>query len=122
MLGSTLTPICLALLSTSNLTADSPQFRGPSGEKPSETVSFQVWCYDLDSGEPRWNTTLAEQVPDYRLFILNEAGTTFVVAAGDTFELLHKSQIDDLFWATPAVAGDSLLLRGVDGLYCVREQ
>ncbi|MEM7316705.1 MAG: PQQ-binding-like beta-propeller repeat protein [Planctomycetota bacterium] len=56
-----------------------------------------------------------------RVFILDEAGTTYVIQAGAEFKLLGKNSIDDLFWSTPAIAGKSLLMRGVKKLYCIRE-
>jgi len=56
-----------------------------------------------------------------RLFVLDEAGKTFVVAAGPKFELVGTNEIKDTFWSTPAAAGKTLLLRGVEKLYCVRE-
>ena len=37
------------------------------------------------------------------------------------FEVLRTNRLDGLFWATPAIAGDSLLLREAGSLYCVRE-
>ena len=36
-------------------------------------------------------------------------------------EPIGKNTIDDQFWATPAVSGGSLILRGVDNVYCIRQ-
>ena len=55
-----------------------------------------------------------------KIFLTDEDGSTFVVKSGRTFALLGTNQIDDLVWSTPTVAGKSLLIRGVNGLYCVR--
>ena len=55
----------------------------------------------------------------YRL--LDENGTTHIVQAGPEFKLLGANTIEDLFWSTPTIAGDALILRGVDKLYCIRE-
>lgn len=55
-----------------------------------------------------------------KVFILDETGKCFVIKAGPTFEVLATNQINDLFWSTPAIAGESLLLRGVNKLYCIR--
>jgi hypothetical protein len=43
-----------------------------------------------------------------------------VLAAGPRFAVLGGGQLDDVFWSTPAVAGDALILRGVRHLYCLR--
>jgi hypothetical protein len=53
---------------------------------------------------------------------LNEDGVTFVLKAGDTFELLHTNALaeDDMCMASPAVAQDRLLIRTAARLYCIR--
>ncbi|QVL33522.1 PQQ-binding-like beta-propeller repeat protein [Telmatocola sphagniphila] len=55
-----------------------------------------------------------------KLYILDESGQMFVVKAGPEFEVLGVNTISDTFWSSPAVAGSDLLLRGLDGLYCIR--
>jgi outer membrane protein assembly factor BamB len=57
---------------------------------------------------------------DY-VFLLDETGQTLVIKTGPQFEVVGQNTIDDLFWSTPAVAGNSLLLRGANKLYCIRE-
>ena len=58
-----------------------------------------------------------------KVFCLNEDGVTFVLKAGDEFELLHTNALaeDDMAMATPAVVGDRLLLRTSARLYCIRQ-
>ncbi len=58
---------------------------------------------------------------DDRVYLLDENGKTLVLATGPSMEIVATNQIDDLFWSTPAIAGESLLLRGVKTLYCIRE-
>lgn len=57
-----------------------------------------------------------------RVFCLNEDGVTFVLTAGDAFELLRTNALaeDDMCMASPAVAGDRLLIRTASRLYCIR--
>lgn len=56
-----------------------------------------------------------------RIFMMDETGKTVVFEATDSMNIIATNQIaDDLFWSTPAVAGNSLLLRGVKKLYCIR--
>jgi outer membrane protein assembly factor BamB len=55
-----------------------------------------------------------------KVFFLSEEGQTFVVAAGQTFQLLHVNQLDDMALATPALVGDRLLLRTEHRLYSIR--
>ena len=53
-----------------------------------------------------------------RIFALSEDGDTFVFQAGPEFRLLHKNPLDEMCMATPAVAGDRLLIRTLTKLYC----
>lgn len=57
-----------------------------------------------------------------RVFCLNEDGVTYVVRGGDRFELLRTNKLaeDDMCLATPALAGDRLLIRSSVRLYCIR--
>jgi len=60
---------------------------------------------------------------DGKIFCLNEDGETFVVKAGDQFELLHVNTLadDDMGMASPAIAGDRLLIRTSARVYCIRD-
>ncbi|MEZ5399950.1 MAG: PQQ-binding-like beta-propeller repeat protein [Bryobacteraceae bacterium] len=55
-----------------------------------------------------------------RIFCLNEDGRTFVVAAGEEFQLLRTNDLDDFSMASPAIAGDRLLVRTESTLYSFR--
>ena len=56
------------------------------------------------------------------MFCLNEDGVTFVFRQGDEFEQLHVNTLaeDDMCMATPALAGDRLLIRTAARIYCIR--
>ena len=54
-----------------------------------------------------------------RIYIPSRDGTTVVIAAGPTFEVLSANLLDDGFDASPAVAGGELYLRGREYLYCI---
>jgi hypothetical protein len=60
---------------------------------------------------------------DNKIFCLNEDGVTFVIAAGNEFEILHTNPLaeDDMGMATPAIVGDKLLLRTSARLYCIEK-
>jgi outer membrane protein assembly factor BamB len=59
-----------------------------------------------------------------RIFCLNEDGVCYVLRAGDKFDLLHTNKLadDDMCMATPALAGNRLLIRTATHLYCVSSQ
>ncbi len=86
-------------------------------------------CYNVETGERLYQERLPKGgsvasslwIANGELYALDELGTTHVLALGPNFEVLRQNRIEDLFWSTPAVLSDTLLLRGADFLYCVRE-
>lgn len=55
-----------------------------------------------------------------RIFCLNEDGRTFVIRAGDKYELLDSNDLGEMALATPALTGDRLILRTEHHLYSIR--
>jgi hypothetical protein len=35
--------------------------------------------------------------------------------------LIATNKLDDTFWSSPAIAGNRLLFRGVENLYCIQD-
>ncbi|MBI4663377.1 MAG: PQQ-binding-like beta-propeller repeat protein [Verrucomicrobia bacterium] len=56
-----------------------------------------------------------------KIFCLSEDGDTFVVQAGPEYKLLRKNSLNEMCMATPAIAGDRLLIRTASKLFCVRD-
>ena len=56
-----------------------------------------------------------------KVFCLSEEGKTFVVEADGTFKVLHVNALEEMSQATPAMAGDRLLLRTESKLYSIRQ-
>lgn len=57
-----------------------------------------------------------------RIYIAGTNGSFSVVKTGETFELLSQNTLDDQFFASPVILGNTLFLRGVKALYCVSEE
>jgi outer membrane protein assembly factor BamB len=57
-----------------------------------------------------------------RLFCLSEEGQTFVIATGEQFKLLHVNELNDMAQASPAIAGERLLIRTEQRLYSIRRR
>jgi outer membrane protein assembly factor BamB len=55
-----------------------------------------------------------------RIFCLSEDGDTFVFQAGPAYKLLRKNSLNEMCMATPAIAGDSLIIRTARHLFCIR--
>lgn len=91
-----------------------------------------VSCFDAQTGAvlydrqrlPRGSAfTSSPWAAGGRVYFLSEDGVCYVVRAGDTFELLQTNPLadDDMTLATPAVAGDRLLIRTAARLYCIQD-
>ena len=92
-----------------------------------------IACYNALDG-----SVIAERkrIPDIRaftaspwayggkVFCLNEDGITCVFNAADPVELLYTNPLaeDDMAMATPAIAGDRLLIRTSARLYCIEKR
>jgi outer membrane protein assembly factor BamB len=59
---------------------------------------------------------------DGKIFCLNEDGVTYVLSDSEQFEVLHTNQLaeDDMGMASPAIAGDRLLIRTASRIYCIK--
>lgn len=83
--------------------------------------------YDALTGEQLWKHRVAPRrnrasllAGDGKVFIVSSAGVVTVVAAARTFELLAENILgEELSNASPAVAGDCLLLRTLTALVCI---
>ena len=66
--------------------------------------------------------TTSPWASDGKIFCLNEEGRTFVIAAGEKYELLKVNDLDEFALATPALVSDRLLLRTETQLYSIRQR
>jgi outer membrane protein assembly factor BamB len=57
-----------------------------------------------------------------KIFCMNEEGKTFVIRAGDKYELLDSNDLDEMALSTPALIGDRLILRTENHLYSIRNK
>ncbi|MBX7168727.1 MAG: PQQ-binding-like beta-propeller repeat protein [Pirellulales bacterium] len=88
-----------------------------------------VACYDAATGQEHYKQRLegakaftsSPWAYDGKVFCLDESGQTFVLAAGKELKLLGTNKIDDMFWSSVAVAGDGLILRGLNQLYAIEQ-
>jgi photosystem II stability/assembly factor-like uncharacterized protein len=83
-------------------------------------------CYEAKTGKPVYEKqrleggsafTASPWAFDGKVFCLSEDGDTFVVQAGAEFKLLGKNRLDEMTLATPALAGDSIILRTISKVY-----
>ncbi len=89
-------------------------------------------CYDAHTGQQIYDRQRLPEGQAFtsspwayhdKIFCLNEDGKTFVVQSGPEFKLLHTNDLaaDDMCMATPAIAGDKLLIRTAARVYCLQD-
>ena len=80
-------------------------------------------CLEARTGQEAWrervggNYSASPITANGRIYFFNEEGKTTVVEAKPEFKILASNELGDGFMASPAVAGDSLILRSRTHLY-----
>jgi outer membrane protein assembly factor BamB len=85
-------------------------------------------CYNTQDGQRIYRERMSELktmtacpiATDEAVLFVDEDGQTFTIKIGSTFELLGRGKLDDTVWASPALSGDRLLIRGLKHLYCIQ--
>lgn len=73
--------------------------------------------YDRERLEGSRGFTASPLACNGRIFCFGERGETVVVKAGDQFEVVATNALDELLMATPAIAGQSLIVRTAHHLF-----
>lgn len=88
-------------------------------------------CLDAETGKENYSLEKLEGTGTIyaspvgakdRLYVTSQSGITYVVKQGATFDILAKNQLDDGNFASPAIAGNELFIRGFQYLYCLSEE
>jgi outer membrane protein assembly factor BamB len=95
------------------------------------TDSGMLSCFDAITGKPYYHQQRLPKPYNFKsspvgvngkLYLATEDGDVVVVKMGETYQVLATNTLtDQMFIATPAVAGGSLYLRSQEALYCIRE-
>ena len=86
-----------------------------------------VSCVEARTGTSVWTSRVAGTYSASpisaagRIYLFNEDGKATVIEAGRGFKVLSENLLDDGFMASPAVVGDSLILRTRTHLYRIEE-
>ncbi len=86
-----------------------------------------ITCYDKETGKQLYRHRIpgaaafwtSPWAAENKIFCLDDAGTTHVLDAGPEFKVLGTNKLNELFWASAAVADGSIFLRSVDNLFCI---
>jgi outer membrane protein assembly factor BamB len=57
-----------------------------------------------------------------RLYVSSQSGITYVIRQGPEFEIISKNSLEDGNFASPAIAGDEIFIRGFQYLYCISRE
>lgn len=88
-----------------------------------------VRCFDAATGKLHYQKRLPDSrgfaaspwANQDRVFLLDDDGATVVLDSGPEYKVIRTNRLTDgIVWASPAIAGDSLLIRGMNHLYCIR--
>jgi outer membrane protein assembly factor BamB len=90
------------------------------------TSSGDLTCIDATDGRKVWDHALNLEVQASpvilgdRLLVLGADGAAVQVAVAREYREAGRGRLVDRFFASPAVVGDGLFLRGTTNLYCVK--
>lgn len=82
-------------------------------------------CLDAATGEEIWTERIGGNFSgspiwlENKLYVIDEAGTVVVLAAGREFQELGRVPLNDLSYATPVVANGRMYLKTATKLYCL---
>ena len=82
-------------------------------------------CLSTETGTDLWSKRLGGDITaspvlaDEKIFVTNEAGTTFVLQSGATFKQLAANDAGQSCFSTPAICGGRIYLRTDHQLLCI---
>jgi outer membrane protein assembly factor BamB len=82
-------------------------------------------CLDAKDGKKQWDHDFdmechsSPAIAGHRLYLFSQKGLAVVLEAGRQFKELFRTEMGEAFHASPAFAGDRLILRGTTNLWCV---
>jgi outer membrane protein assembly factor BamB len=82
-------------------------------------------CFDAKGGEWKWHEKLGKHhsaspvLADGHLYFTADNGDTYVLKAGEKFEVVGVNPLGEEVYSSPAVAGGQLFIRGDKHLFCI---
>lgn len=92
------------------------------------TDAGAITCLEATTGKVIYQTRLpvAAKVTaspiafEGKILIVSEDGDGFIMRAGSTPEILQVNSLGEAVYASPAISGGRILLRGANSLYCIK--
>jgi outer membrane protein assembly factor BamB len=85
-------------------------------------------AWDVKTGKRYWQERLGKGhhasavAADGRVYFVADDGVTYVVKAGEEFDLLAKNVLGERVFASPAFSDGDIFLRGAKHLWCIAEK
>ncbi len=86
-------------------------------------------CWDVKAGKQFWQEQLSRAkhhasavAADGRIYLTSDEGVTFVLKAGDQYELLAKNPLGEKVYSSPAFSDGDIFIRGAKHLWCIGEK
>jgi outer membrane protein assembly factor BamB len=82
-------------------------------------------CFEAKGGEWKWKQQLGKHrsaspvLAGGHLYFTADSGDTYVLKAGESFELVNVNPLGEEVYSSPAVAGGQVFLRGDRHLFCI---
>ncbi len=82
-------------------------------------------CFEADSGQRHWMERLGRRFSasaisaDGLVHFLSDDGETTILRPGTTFDVVATNELGEKAFASPAVSGGNLFLRGEQHLFCI---
>jgi len=82
-------------------------------------------CFEAKTGTRRWAERLGKShnaspvAADGYLYFPDEEGTTYVLKAGPTFDVVARNPLGEKCFASPAVSGGNIFIRTSQHLWCI---
>lgn len=92
------------------------------------TDSGILTCLDVKTGEVKYEGARAPRPGRFyaspvafedKILLTSETGDAFVLRAGPKHEVLQINSLDEPIFASPAIAGGNIFIRGTKHLYCI---
>jgi outer membrane protein assembly factor BamB len=88
-----------------------------------------VRCLDVATGKEHYRRraqgasgfVASPMAADGKVYCVDQDGRTTVLEAGPKVKHVSSNELGEMCWATAGVAGNRLLIRTVDHLYCIGE-
>ena len=84
---------------------------------------------DVKTGKQYWKERLGGKkhhasavAADGRIYLTSDEGVTFVLKAGDEFDILAKNPLGERVFASPAFSDGDIFIRGAKHLWCIGEK